>query len=91
MKIFLRIFVLLLSLIIGVISLLPPDEEEQTITEASKTPSSIEEAADPVTNDTHKVIKDLLGGAALDSGKKAQEKISEVNKLRENEFEDVGL
>jgi hypothetical protein len=91
MKVFLRILVLLLSLTIAVVSLLPPDKEDEKRISTSVAPASAQDEPVPPANETQKVIKDFLGGAALDSGKKAQEKISELNTLREKEFDDAGL
>lgn len=88
MKTLLRILVILISIVIVVIALLPPEKSPKTVVEAPVT------AATPVPqNDSHsqKLIKDLLGGAAIEKGKEAKEKISELNKKREKEFEENGL
>lgn len=88
MKPMLRILVIILSLIIVAISLLPPQE-------SSSDPETVppKTVSTPVVETSHsqQVIKDLLGGAAIQKAENIKEKISEVNQQREKEFEENGL
>jgi hypothetical protein len=84
MKVSLRIFVILLSLGIVVTALLPPPHEAAEAAAPAPVPTV-------QASESQKVIRDLLGGSAIDQGKKAQENISELNQLREQQFEENGL
>lgn len=87
MRVSLRIFVILLSLGILVTALLPPPKNEADAPPpAPPTPVPTVHAGE-----TQKVIRDLLGGAAIDQGNQAKEKISELNNQREQQFEENGL
>lgn len=87
MKVALRITVILICLAIMIIALLPPPAEQEAVT-VTATPVPVPTAQ---VGGSQKVIRDLLGGAAIDSGKKAKEIISEENERREKEFEDIGF
>ncbi len=89
MKPALRILVILLSIAIVIIALLPPKKTDAPQTVATPEPTAVPEEKAP--SNSQKLIRDILGGAAIDSGKQAKEKISEINKVREKEFEESGL
>lgn len=90
MKVFLRILVILLALAMTIYAFWPPVGENETASkEESPSPQATSSTAG--NSKSHQLIKNLLGGSALDSGNKAQEKISEVNEARNKDFEESGL
>lgn len=84
MKVGLRIFVIFFSLGILVTALLPPPDEVVEV----KVPVPVPTLE---ASESQKVIRDLLGGASIDQGKKAAEKISELNDGRKELFDENGL
>ncbi|MDF3129409.1 hypothetical protein P0Y35_09405 [Kiritimatiellaeota bacterium B1221] len=89
MKPVLRILVILISIAIVVIALLPPKKTEEPQTASTPEASAVPEKK--TAPNSQKLIRDILGGAAIDSGKQAKEKISGVNQKREQDFEELGL
>jgi hypothetical protein len=84
MKVTLRILFLLCSLGILIYSLLPPSTKKQTDEkeEALLLSDDIVEST-PTAAPTRDVVRDMLGGAAIDAGERAKAKIDEINKGRE--------
>jgi hypothetical protein len=87
MKVYLRILVILLSIGIVIFSLLPSDQEPADLSDRETVAASPGEAPEKSTQSG--VIRDLLGGAALDSGSKAKKILSEVNELRVKQHEEL--
>ncbi|MDA3872739.1 MAG: hypothetical protein PF795_02125 [Kiritimatiellae bacterium] len=87
MKVFLRILVILLSLGIVIMALLPTGREEPEPSKPETVSSSPTPAPDTSTQQS--VIRDLLGGAALDSGKKAKNMIGEINTKRTEQLKEL--
>lgn len=84
MKVFARILVILLSLGIAILALLPTGREEPAPAKSEVASST---APDTEESPQQNLIRDLLGGAALDSGKEAKKKISEIHQQRKDPFE----
>ncbi|WFB36223.1 hypothetical protein P3T73_00400 [Kiritimatiellota bacterium B12222] len=91
MKVFLRLVVIFLTLGILVYTLWPPQTEEPEIADTPQNASPTSEAADPSLSASQQAIKDLLGGAAIESGQKAKDIISEVNSDRQAEFDEMEM
>lgn len=87
MKVGLRILVILLSFGILIWAFLPEGgPKTETAQPESENPASAEDVREPAEDEGGRVVRDLFGGAALDSGLKAKETISEVNKERTETF-----
>ena len=89
MKPVLRILVILLSIAIVVIALLPPKKTKEP--QSVSAPEATAVPKEKIPSNSQKLIRDILGGAAIDSGQKAKDKISELNEEREALFEENGL
>lgn len=87
MKVILRILVIVLSFVILIVALLPGDREPLAVNPDESV--SAPPARTPDSSDPQSVIRDLLGGAALDSGKKAKDMIHDINSQRIDAFNDL--
>ncbi|MGA0334376.1 MAG: hypothetical protein ACO3N7_09455 [Kiritimatiellia bacterium] len=91
MKVILRILVILLSILTVGIALLPPRNPAPEPGESVSPPAESAPAVTSEAPQSQQLIRDLLGGGAIDQGKKARDQISELNRDREKEFEENGL
>ena len=86
MKVPLRILVLLLSFGIVIFAILPPSGEDRPEPVPAPTPNTT-----PPPQTDPNLIRDFLGGAQLDAGKKATDVLNEVNASRREDLEELGL
>jgi len=85
MRVVLRIAVILLSAAIVVYALIP-DKKPAPAPAAPTTSVAATPAATPAASSP---LRDLLGGAAVDAGRKARDEISAINLERQSEIKDA--
>lgn len=85
MKTALRIALFLTAILICVVALWPTGASP----EETSPPSPADQAESSETPRGQGLVRDALGGAALDAGKRAQSKISEINQQRQSRIEDL--
>lgn len=92
MKLAVRILLVISAIAVFVFALLPREESAES-TDAPAPSTAGEppdgESPDPSSPVKGGVVRDVLGGAALDAGQRAKDKISEINKIREDQVKEV--
>lgn len=85
MKVLLRVLLLLVSIGILVYASLPPFDKSAPDAEANEAAPEETKTSDP------NLVRDFLGGAQLDAGKKAQETLNKVNESQQEKMDKMGI
>jgi hypothetical protein len=94
MKIFLRIAMLVFSVTLFIVALWPRSNDgtaagEAILSDALPTPAPIREAEPTPTPRIQGIVRDVTGGAAINAGVKAKEKLSEIQSIREEQSDQL--
>ena len=85
MKVLLRVLLLLVSIGIMVYAALPPFDKDAPDEETKVAAQEETKTSDP------NLVRDFLGGAQLDAGKKAQDTLEKVNQSQQEKMDEMGI